>query len=226
MKYLLLLFIIGCSNVQIKKDSKVFYERDLKICVNGKCKEGAVVIPRALEYKFEFINPSKNDYLILKTCNRHQKFVGANRKIKYKFIPIAGLEDKPNCPIEIESLDKHKSKNNAWGFAVIDNPDKFSVPARLLCNGQNSRTGLGTTICQSRTGLIQKIQFDNEMFVASCQSKAKTCPKIKQNDIHGNKTFTFRTPKHNCCYMFLERAAGKNGKHLLYTIGYDQSNIR
>jgi len=131
----------------------------------------------------------------------------------YDYVPLENIEDLARCPVEIISLDKRG--RHGWGFVVFKE-EKYQARAHLKCNGVNFEAS-GVSICQSKSGLIQEMNFVSPMVIVGSEK----C-EIKSSD---KKRFRYRMPK-GVCVFTLARIEKPHLKHLHYTIGYDESLLR
>lgn len=216
--YFLFLFG-GCASVNQPLDSNTFYQRDMKIEGNGYKGDGTLVIPKSDKFKLKLEAKGALDLMTIDSCHRQMVaenagehgIFGNKKKAEFDYIPVAGIEDV-DCDLLIGGYNI-KGKHS-WGYISLESP-KYSLPAQIKCNG-NVYNSNGTTICQSRIGLIQQIIFTEEVrFVEQPKHSIKT---------EDNKTIEYKTPIGENVIIFM----GKNSKkfHKLVTIGYEQILIR
>lgn len=170
----------GCSSIStipnspLSKPDAVF-KKDLSINVNGKKFEGVGVLPRAKSYSMEIESKVDVDLFTVTTCHRdfstqdaiNVNWVHPKRSYIYSYTPISGIEDVGSCLVRIAAFNKDKG---ATAFAVFDlETEKETLPAKMQCNGVNQSFG-GVSVCQSREGLIQNIEFET---VVDCIDDAK-----------------------------------------------------
>ena len=227
MKYILLsLFFVSCVSTQTnfsQEDFKnSFYKKDMKIAANGFKGTGTLVLPKANTYNFEFESYGELDLFTFSTCHREiskeeageKGIFGNKKKTKVPYMPNS--MEYVACPIDVGGYDADKGRHS-WGFIAIET-EKHQLPANVQCNGEsyNSR---GTTICQSKVGLVQSLSFENDVvFVTD-----KTCGDM--NLIYKDKVFTFVMPKGTCIHYFKEKNAPSR-IHELTTFGYEKILIR
>ena len=156
--------------------------------------------------------------MTLESCHRFKSsedlakgMFGDKKKASFQYVTVAGIEDS-ECPVLLGAYEiKGRS---GWGYVAFEEP-KYSVPARVKCNGSdyNSR---GKTICQSKIGLIQEIIFGSEMqFLSNAE-----CPI----DTEDNYKFTYKMSKGECTSIF--KLKGEQKYHSLTTIGFEEVIVR
>lgn len=210
MRYLIFLLLASCSTVsQIPVTGNHFYKRELKVTVNGKSCVGVCVVPKASSYKIK-VEADRIDYLSFESCHRKISVEDQSDMWEYSYTP-QDLEN--NCSVEIVSLDKKNAKN---GFALIDfESDDFRMPANVSCDGKTNLVIGGTSICQSKAGLLQSIEFTDNVKVYPTDQ----CPLKGESD---GKKFVFHLVKGPCIYVF----GSKNGFHKLTTLGTEDKVLQ
>lgn len=220
MMLFLLILLAGCVSAPITApDEQVYYKRDLWMRVGpqgGKSNPhegvGALVVPHAPSYWFNVRFPGQGDLVTIKTCHRETSLEKAGTKEGFMFTPVAGLEDTGLCFLEISVFEEGRGRH-AWGIIDFENP-QFNLGAVLKCNG-STLVSRGTSICSSKAGLIQRIEFP-EPVVGSNKSKCEQLP------ITG-RVIQFKMPERECTYIY----KGASGKlHKLTTIGHEKILIR
>jgi len=206
---------VGCSSPIQAPERNVFYERDLYMEVNDHKFWGVGVVPESEFYKMKIHAHGDNDWLGIKTCNRHKRFENEGGKVKYTYYPVDELENTSKCPIEVISLD-HKGRHG-WGLLILSEPKKYSMPAYMKCNGEQGAI-VGVSICQSKTGLVQELKFSEDMLMVG----SKECEIDQAAD---RKSFKYTMNKGQCVFTF-GRVAEPHLLHLHYTVGYDETLLR
>lgn len=201
-----LIWLSACSNVsQIPQASK-FYKRELEVKVNGALCSGACVVKRAPKYTLEVNAPADMDYLSIETCHRHVTKEDLGDSFTYDYVPLVGVEDGIDCAVEITTLDKKHAKN---GYAYIEfESDLFTLSSLIKCNGQVYQAQ-GVSICQSKKGLSQVIEFKEPVKVSPDDS----CPLDAE---HSGSLFEFHLPRGACLYLFQSKSGDL---HKLITLG-------
>ena len=160
-------------------------------------------------YKVQIEAPFNLDYVKIESCHREhilenvytKKRILKNRK-KYEFLyrPI-GIEQ--GCILIISAL----SKKGKYHFGQVAFESKgYKAKALNHCNGKTIESD-GVSMCQSKKGLIQLIEFQNEM-------KPRSNCDIYSAD---KKVFRYEIKAGDCIFLFL----GKNKLHKLVTWGYE-----
>ncbi len=214
-----LLVFSGCATTVPGQTPTVtaYYEKDLRVCVNGDCFDGVGVAKPAVKYEMEVQARGSNDFLLFETCSRWKKFEDESKRVKYTYVPMDELENSGECVMDITSLVS-SSKKNAWArIAFPDTAGKFSLRAYLRCNGMEGQTEHGVSICQSATGLMQQINFSEPVFT----SRVGKCVMPPSPD---GKKFNFKIQKADCMYKF--KVQGEDLWHILYTVGFEESLYR
>lgn len=210
---LLLTLVFGCSSFQKEQDPRVYYKRDVKITWNKKEWRGTATLPKSAEYRLDFESPGKMDLFTISSCHREYQKEDVGYEHDYTYRPVPGLEDGPACPIQISGFDKNKGKHT-FGFINFESPE-LTAKGKLYCNGANW-DAVGVSVCQGRSGLIQKIEFEKETKVVSSDE----CKWTKSSGI----VYLFSLYPRECQYLFEEIETGKRFR--LDTIGYEDIFIR
>ena len=178
--------LFGCAEYKPLTPG-VYYKRDMAFSVTGIPGgefQGVTVLPQRSEYEFT-IEPKSDspDLLIMRSCHREDSFeksqksflfipIGDN-KYKYTYKPVIGVETGRVCPLRGDAY--HEEKNNSqhsWLFCDFEAPqDGYTILAELTCNSVRDMT-YGVAACQARVGLVQTIQFSEEIRWAKPQPPA------------------------------------------------------
>ena len=197
------LALTSCSTVSQLTDTTHVYKRTLQFKINDKPCNGTCVVGIAPQYKIH-IEADRIDYVSIETCHRHITSEDQGGSWDYTYIP---QPIEAGCPIEIVTLDKKQAKN---GFGLMDIQSlDYLHPAKLTCDGILTTVN-GSSICQSKTGLNQQIEFSEPMLVHPPEG----CPMDKSTD---GKLFIFKLNRGLCVWVF----GSKGGFHKLTTIGTD-----
>lgn len=222
-------FLISCSSVAPtdRLNPDLIYKRDMIINIDGVVREGVMVVPEKMKHSLYITAQGDLDLFTLTTCHREEasenawnvserglfrRKIDKKREIKIEYI-ATDIERKGGCPIFLGGYEQEKGRHS-WG--VIDfETSEAKLPAILRCNGETISSN-GVSICQSREGLIQSIEF---------QTETRVIPD-KDCSIGSDKgtTFTFALKKGQCVYAFQEVSTKKI--HRLTTIGYELIPIR
>lgn len=200
------LVITGCQTLSPELlDKEKTYKRTLRFEVDGIESYGTHVASKKTQYSFRFYLPEKPNMIELTSCHRDEILYDPGRKLDYTYRPSPGIEDQPACLLEIAAFDE-KGKNY---WALIDFSLEEKLPAKINCNGK-SYISSGVTICQSKAGLIQTIEFDKPVKAVN----QERCPKMQKMR---DNFFEYVIAKGKCLYLFSD---GKD-EHRLTTLGYD-----
>lgn len=130
-------------------------------------------------------------YVIGQTCHRfdkHEKaidqgWIKETKSWSYAYTQAPTIEDTGDCPLRICAYETTVGTPPVQ-CAVVDfkNP-RYTHPARNICNGSDAAT-TGKMLCHTKTGLIERVQFDEPMRVAG---------PVKQPD-QADETKTYTIP--------------------------------
>lgn len=212
--WLVLFFILsGCASVKQKLNPEVYYERSLRVEYKHN-KEwyrftGVGVLPLKNKYELKISNPSRGrlDFVKFHTCHQEHTFNSEGSKMEFSFW-TGDIEQSGNCLVKIDSYDK----DGEHGWAVLETrTSDATLPATLYCNGYKYQDTV--TICQSRHGLIQKIEFKEPVRLSMLvDDKCKIAAPNKFTSLE------FQIKSRVCVYAF---ATDDNKIHRLTTIGYE-----
>lgn len=124
------------------------------------------------------------------------------------------LENWDECGLE--AIATTAQGNVLVGMAEFTSNE--SLGARHWCNGTFVQSASGVSFCQARAGLIQRIAFDEPVYVES----GKNCPAIEPEGGTSTQIFTYALGKDLCIYNFLAKKAGDTRFHRLVTRGYEK----
>lgn len=213
MKKLLSFLVWGlasCASLEQELDPKVYYERSLRMEVkagkNNYTFRGVGVLPLDNKYEIEISNPNRGklDFVRFTTCHRERTYSSEGRILKIDYSPTE-IELTGSCLIKFEAYSM-KGKHG-WGILDISS-HKEKLYGLLRCNGETYRGAV--SICQSRAGLEQEIEFEKEVEIASQQGRCKITSRNRF------KKLRFKIPNRECVYYI----RGDNGGfHRLSTIG-------
>jgi len=225
------LLVNSCSTKSIpdKLNPDVIYKRDMTIVIDGVEKIGVAVVPMKDTHKIHITAQGDLDLFTFTTCHREEtaenawnvtgrssglfkRTIDKKREIKMEYTPTE-IEKRGGCPIFLGGYEQEKGRHS-WGAIDFETPEA-TLTARLSCNGEES-TANGVSICQSREGLIQVIEFPTETKVLP----SKGCEIGMEKAV----TYSFSLVKGHCVYAFMEIATKKI--HRLTTIGYELIPIR
>jgi hypothetical protein len=212
-----LLFGVGCAAVTQTLDPKVFYKRDMQVCMDGRCGDGVLVADAAVagvRKSFTVTSRAGMELFTFNSCHREVQSSPNAKQIKDAyFTPVGGLEDAPACAVDFAGYDV--DGQHAWGYADFQDP-KTQLPHLLKCNGETVASR-GVSVCQSRKELTQRIEFPVPVVVEALAG----CPALAAAD---RKSFEFQLGRGKCLYRFREIAEPHRDARLT-TFGYESIRI-
>lgn len=219
--------LVGCGSMPKPTEQastpydQTVYKRDMEVCFGNTCSEGVLVVPRSPVYNFTVKAKGDLDLFTFSTCHREEIAEEAGRggwfskgeKYSGTYTPIKGLEDIYSCPAYVGGYNKEGE--NSWAFIDFETPEA-NLPAVLNCNGKVTKTN-GVSVCQSKAGLIQQIEFEVPVTI---EFEAVKCKLPKPQD---GKIWQFEMPVGECVLAFF----GEGGQiHRLTLLGYQKILIR
>lgn len=232
---LLLLMVIlatACATGPPMMNTKIKYQRDLSFDVeywdakkkrwSGKEKfVGVGVLKVAPKYRVTLYAIGKVDMMVLSSCHREvktpspEKHGGWFTKKYYRFEFEADdlIEHGKPCMLNGGAFEKKKGRNG-WLMGAIEDP-KAKLVAKTRCNGE-VKNNAGTSFCQAKEGLIQRIEFDRPVFTTFYGDCRLAEPTDQMN-------WEYLMPRGKCILHFLD--ADEN-EHVHYMFGYDSIPIR
>jgi len=217
VKIAFLLVLSACVTTQPKIDIEAIkeklYRKDMEIQANDYKGHGVLVVPSETKYKIKIKALGNLDLFTFQSCHREITqedagkkggFLGIGRDKKLaqlEFAPSKGIEDKGVCPIDIGGYEKKKGRHS-WGAIILEN-SKFTLPSVTKCNGQTTQYR-GTSACQSRAGLIQRIEFTVPIdynLDPSCQYEGVR--------LTNERIFQYQIPEGQCVTYFREKDGKK-----------------
>jgi len=216
----LILGFTGCvSPIVTEQKANVYYSKSIKFDVESTAGKfsfvGSGVIEQSGKLKITVYPSGNADLISVSSCHREMRLEDPDKKFfdkgySFELDPIDGLESGRSCPIEIGVYDKKKGKN-AWGYLAVKNK-KYQMAANVKCNG-SVKDQVGTSVCQSRSGLIQEYYFKDivePVFTPQC--------KIASGP---GQRFTFPLPSGPCTVYFIDVLNSQN-LHQANLFGYDE----
>lgn len=219
----LMSFLASCASVPQELNPKVYYKNDMNLEINGLPYVGAAVVPRAASYVIKIESKADMDMLTITSCHRDEAFASviknnwwkARRGYTYYYTP--NLKEQENgCQLRLGGYEKVNGRHS-WAYVDFENPVE-TLPGLVSCNGNPAYLANGTSVCQSREGLLQLIQFD-----VPVEMSQKIDPKCKIVSAD-KKTWSFKQPNRECDMVFQSIDDGR--MHRLKTIGYEAIAIR
>lgn len=219
----------GCSQAPLQSalTSGTVYQYDLSVKVNNQQFVGVGVVPTAQSYELKIESQDSVDLVTVTTCHRDfsaqavisQGWFKQKKGYSYTFVPALGLEDRGSCLLRVGMYSKDVGGQTGWAILDFDNGDT-SLPAQNICNGSSSTTK-GTSICQSKAGLIQILRFDVPVEVATDKLESKCIGQMSMD----SGSWTYQIGSGECVIEFRE-IGGTHRKHRHTTVGYSQTYIR
>ena len=160
-----------------------------------------------------FYLPEKAKRILIQTCHRQKAFNNPARDFVYDYLPAMFLENWDECGLEAVVTT---STGNVL-VAMAEFTSNETLTARHWCNGDFLQSPSGVSFCQARAGLVQRIAFDEPVYVES----GKSCPGVEPES-GSTQLFTYKVGKDLCIYSFLAVAAGGTKFHRLVTRGYEK----
>lgn len=189
------------STFQLEKT----YRKDLIFYDEKGQHEGIYVADKMPSYHFRIRFSEKPRLMKIRSCHRELVFDNPGKHLDFTYEPETGLEDTIDpCFLELASFTKEGYNQTA----LIDFHRDEALVGTLTCNGKRIET-TGVSICQTRAGLLQRMEFEHPVIAEGLSS----CPKIQDRAM----TFIFPVSIGICLYFFYD---GKNF-HKLVTFGYD-----
>ena len=228
----------GCDTLnkspQQVLSTDAIYKRDMIITVNGVTEEGVLVVQNQPVNKFHVTSRGDLDMFSLNSCAGEEtkekawnvtetvksglfgwgsKKIDKKREVTFDYSHPDYIQDPAGCPVQLAGFDM-KGKHS-WGFVDFKRPTD-TLPGKIGCNG-TSKDFEGVAACQARTGLLQVLEFSEQVMVSPDKGCEIGVPK-------GGK-FQFPMPKGICVYRFeTVKEPIKVGRVTL--IGYDNILIR
>lgn len=200
---------MSCSSKGPKLDRDSLYEHTLKFTIDKK-KEFigvGVLDPKASQLISIKSNRSDLDYAVLESNHRNVTVEDEGSRWKYKFNYSAKVE---SGLVTIKGFDE--KGQHTYGAFAIRNPD-IKLEATIYCNGNIKKDS--TYFCQSKAGLLQYIEFKNEVVLTQDNNLDQCYIKAPETF----KELEFTLGKDFCLYTFTELKSGEQMK--LHTYAYE-----
>jgi hypothetical protein len=204
-----------------RRFSKRNKTQEIKFC-------GVGVLPHDDKYELKINHVAKLNYFAMNTCHREVTTENPDRGIfkkdgQYYVDYKPTLELGRACPLYVAAYNR--TGKHGWGIIAFENP-RFTLPATVHCNGDVIEFN-GTSICEGRQGLLQKVTFPEEVVwgkpVKGAADRKSPCPEINAKT-PDNKTFEFIMPPRECVYPIVSKESKKI--HKMYTVGYEELVVR
>ena len=186
------------------------YKFDLSGDVNGTPFQGVGVIPLSASNNYTLtINSAVSvDMITIESCHRSWSdqdmpievgnWFKANHGFTFNFSLADGIENLGTCLWRIGAYNK-TGNPQAWAILDFITPES-TLPAVNKCDGDQGSTR-GVSICQSKAGLDEEIDFDVPVEVADA-----TDPKCKPRVPKDAKHWFYVLPNQTCVVYFQEIA--------------------
>lgn len=179
----------------------------LPFTVEGVAYSGTATVQRKSSQTITFKIPKGTIKFMITTCSREEFFAYPQSDIKYVYIPVMFLENLDSCLMKATAI----TSKGETVTGIIDFTAGEDLQGELSCNGQVYKTR-GAGFCQSRTKLIQNIEFSEETVFASGEG----CPEPKKGYI--STSYDISLSKGFCAYQFMSK---DKKVYRLTTYGYD-----
>lgn len=192
---------------------ETIYRKDMQVSIGKMQFIGVGVLDKTYRYDIKmrfFKNPN---IVKFSTCHRYLTWEKPGLELNFVYVPEPAMEQRGYCPLEIGAFDDKAQLSSAlFDFRSEANE---TLVGEVTCNGDSGIPYVGTSICQSHAGLIQKISFLAPAKVGSQEG----CPIAETKD---GKEFIIKMGRGKCLYEF------KSGKedHRLIMFGFEDVIIR
>lgn len=198
---ILALILTGCSTTTpLPTPNWVPWEltnrASLPFQCEGKRFNGSGVLARKSPQTITFTLPKDTAKFMINSCNREEFFgyPDSSKPFNWIYVPIPFIESTDSCLVIATAI----TKQGEMYKAVIDFVSEESIPATLRCNGVSEPVS-GVALCQSRAGLLQAIEFKEEVVGVSQEG----CPELEPYFFEFG--FRFKTLPGFCAYRFLNQ---------------------
>lgn len=200
--------LASCSSNYANLSLDKTYMMELDLEIDGVKAKGVYEAPIKKEsYKINISLQEKPHVVKINSCHREVVLRDPGKYFTFIYNPVPSLETGGGCFLEISAFTE--SGYNQWGAVDFNNGE--TLVGILGCNGMGY-IYKGSSVCQSRVGLVQTITFNSNVLVYA----PDRCPKMKKVT---EKTFTFDMGKDKCIYLFVDE---NKAEHRLTTFGYDE----
>jgi uncharacterized protein YceK len=223
MKNIILVIVMmliagSCSTIQTAIDPLKKYKLDLFMKNKEYSATGMMVLPKKDLYSIIFESEGKMDYFTFKTCSRETVIIDGRRLLNRKEVQINyrpnEIEKSMMCAAQVYAVSKDMTTMSGY----IDFENDVDKASAILTCGEDTQKTYGTSVCQGRIGLIERIDFEDEMIV----SPDEGCKNIRsENGTWQGKGFTINIERDYCIFVFMQKNPPHN-THKLTTFGYDE----
>lgn len=184
-----ILTLSACTNASLEPVPITYPRATLPFLIEGIPYTGIAAAQRKTSQKITVNTQKDSPYLFMTTCHREQLFERPALNFDFTYVPQFWIENTSYCLIKFTMI----SAQGKTLVGFIDLSSEDDLPYRLQCNG-SSTSPVGYSICQSRSGLIQRISFDVRVVV----EPAKGCSLPEPDG------FSYNIPLSSglCLYVF------------------------
>lgn len=207
-------WLTGCAGIQQNLDPKLVYKRDMQVTMDGKTGDGVLVVPAKDRHDFSVTAKAAMGLYTFNSCHREVALQNMPKTVGGYFVPKLGIEDQAGCMVEFGGYDASAGQHS-WALVDFEDP-KTTLSHTMKCNGEVIDSK-GVTICQSRAGLVQRVEFPVKVVVAA----EAGCQKLEAAD---RQMFQFPISRGRCVYRF-EEIEGKRQARIT-TLGYESVLLR
>lgn len=225
----------GCASIPTPPlDPEVMHKKNLTFCVDGvACYQGAGVVPKQESYQLE-IAPREDqnvDRVVFSSCHQTKPYYlselpnvdlpffkrvfGKKRRgVSWGYIPDPALEATGDCDLYIFAID-FQSEDHAWAVMRSENP-RYTLPARITCDGDLGRDYNGVSVCDARVGTYQKLEFAYPVQIQTPDG----CPRPIRLD---SGRYKLKVSKGKCPYL-IQTEDGK--AHSFLSFGWEAFDFK
>lgn len=214
-KSILFLIVTSCSSLpEVALSGDVAYPQlnnraTLKFEADGQQIDGIGVVDRKASMNFKFMIPPGTIQFTITTCNREEYFSRpeSGKVLSWNFSPMMYVENLRSCFLTATAVTKAAETI----VGMVDFRGDEDLVATSKCNGKMIKRN-GSEFCQSRAGLLQVIDFDEEVISSSL---SPGCSPLEKS--FGPFAYEYKISEGFCVYKFMNKS--KN-KFRLTTFGY------
>lgn len=226
--FVFIFFLTGCGlfgpKAQVATRLPLYtYKADIKIFVDGKVFDGMAVTDLSESKSIRLKSRARFDLLTI--TSPHREFTKEKidfddvwfglggksaREYTYEYSPLP-IEKELFSPLYIQAFEKNGIA--AWGYIAFRSTE--NLPAMTQCNGKRLFFP-GISVCQTRSGFEQGIDFDRDVTLFTSNDKCKIEKKSA-------RSFRLRGALGFCLATFQDQ---KGDKHRFVLLSYDEILVR
>lgn len=208
-----LFFILACTGANLPSIAPpVVYELDLSGSLDGAAWEGIAVGSADSKHDIRIESKTDVNYMTIQSCHRFEKYEDViidhwyrpKRGFEYSYTESPGIEDTGYCVLRLSAFSKQVGAGEAYGLMLFHSPG-FTLPGENICNGADGATA-GTSICQSMTGLVQRLRFKEQVVTATKNSDGTSLKGQCSGAFIDATTFQYTMPVGECVAVFMSTA--------------------